>query len=195
MDAIYSVTLARAHKLADRLGAKLGQVQSTIGSFSATTVFSQAPSGEQIQALKSALQDVKSALMDHAAYSEALSKLRAAIGRANSLEGVGDVLASIEDEKRSLAAHNRLMAAYRRVSASMLQLPAPEGYVWPLRTENYGASVECTVVRPEEIQRLQENINDAENRLFKLQDQLADLNAKKVQLSFPDDIAKFLGLV
>ncbi len=194
MDNIYSVTLARAHKLADRLGAKLGQVQSAIGSFSATADFPQAPSSEQVQTLRAALQETKNALVNHEAYSEALSKLRAAIGRANSLEGVGDVLASIEDEKRCLAVHNRLMAAYRRVSASTLQLPAAEGYAWPSRTESFGTSVECTIVSPEEIRQLQAHINDAENRLFKLQDQLADLNAKKVQLAFPDDIAKFLGL-
>lgn len=190
------VTLARAHKIADRLQAKIGQVRNDIVSFRSVKSFSRAPTVGQALALTQSGVEFVSTMVQYERMNEALCQLRMAVGRANAKGDVNDALTRIEFVKRTLDVFNRVDSNLKdaREGGAMSLLDA-QSLEWEKDGGPVAVNVPVTqgavafdVVTGDAVKRL-------ERELFELQDKLAELNATTcVTVALEEDIANALGI-
>lgn len=190
-----TMTLSRAHKVAERLKAKMSEAAAEADAGFGTVRVEGVAGESQIQALASGRQKALKALAAHEQLNGALFALRSAIGRANASAGVSDGLAEQEMISR------RLKLLRGIVAGSSARAIAPEDLAdyRPLTTvkEVYGhreTGVEVTLLTLQAREELEAEIERLQKRAYKISDKVADANAAKVEIDLPDELVAELGL-
>ena len=190
----YSVTLNRAHKIADRLKGLVATASAQVReSFGVSQVVGRA-GAPQLERFDERRLAGEAALLRFASLNAALQDLRAAVGRANVEAGVSDVLARQEAMKREIALLREISKApdANAITPEQLAVYEPLGSGERSLFRSEGVAV-CTL--PVERRRaLEAQLLARQTELFALDDRLADLNAQKVSFTLAAELGSELGL-
>jgi len=185
---ILSVTLSRAHKIADRI--KAGMTERTTKAKSGTVgrnvvssqVAYQAPL--MVQAGKKALADLE----DAQRWAAALVAVRQSISEANAPR-VSSRLALLDSANRMLAVHQEILdnqSDTARPAATAAETPVPA-------FASHDPYVELRPLSEEDLIGLRAKVAELQRKVFTLSDELAEANAVRVSLELPSDIAAHVG--
>lgn len=186
------VTLSRAQKIADRLREggleRLNRAQSALGVVSVSASQARVTAQGMVEATVRARTD----LAEGQRWLDVYAKVRIAIGKANAKTGVSDLLAQID-------AHNRVVGVYKSISASTGQQHAHAAASvasGSIAFTSSNAAYEQVTVRALSDAQLEDHeraLLELQRVGFALSDQLAALNATRMELELPDDIARHVA--
>lgn len=197
MKKTFTITISRAHKIAERLGARQGEVRAEADSLAAQVTITGQTEG-QVQRLQDQAGRAM-ALVDHCeSLAIAQSLVRAAIGRANAQHGVNDTLAQIEANKKTLACIDPILKNQTEsVRGSLVRLNELSSYKPLAQNDSLlgrGNVVQVSILSDEQMSHLKARKEALERRNFSLSDKLADLNGKLVTFELESELAEQLGL-
>jgi hypothetical protein len=195
-ERVITVTLSRAHKIADRIGSKVAEARAYITASKAGGVaFSNRPTPEQVAALIDVSAKAFAAIDEAAKLIEVLAQLRDTIGKANAASGVNTLLTRIEANKRLIKLYADTQEVLTRPHDAV-HVNDLNDFTWPESTGNRYTSKDpiVTTVTIEDLEGLTKKKAALERETFALQDQLSDFNATKVQVTLPADVAAMIGL-
>jgi hypothetical protein len=180
-----TVSLSRAHKIAERIKARMTELAAE----AATLMGNQTVSGVGGEAQQAKLQGMAAqgaAALDQALqYSDALATLRAAIGAENQARGINAMLAELEALNRTMGMLKNVLSS---TSAKAIT-PAELAEYKPLSTSSMHASIAVTVMTAEQVKDLTERHAKAQREAFALSDRIAEANARSFTLALPDAVA------
>jgi hypothetical protein len=189
-----TVTLTRAHKISERIGAAMKAAQTLASSTDGVSVRMTAkPTEDQSQLIKDKTAKVLTAVNQFAALARVQEAIRKAIARANVEAGVSDMLATIETNKRIIAMYAAVAAAHD-VSADEVSLSSVDSYAWPALSASYMSGVSVTGMLRKDVEDMVTEQRELERQNFVLNDKLADLNARQITFEVPDALRAELGL-
>ena len=182
-----SISLSRAHKIAERIKARMTELfteslnQGSLQSVSGVT-------GEA-QVTKLAEQGARAveALARAEKYSAAHAELRASIGRENDARGIDAMLARQQHLNRVVSNLKALIAQGKATGITPAELASYK----PLAESNrFGASVVGVVVlTTAQVAELEQRLAQVQRDAFALSDQVAEANAARFTLELDDEIA------
>lgn len=185
------VTLSRAQKIADRLREggleRLTKAQTALASTSVSSGQARVTAQGMVAAAARAQTDLAEGRRWLAAYAS----VRSAIGKANTAAGVSDLLAQLD-------AHNRVVAVYKAISANTpahthAAADVASGTVaFPLGGAGY-EHVTLRAMTDEQLAAHDAVLAELQRLGFAMSDSLAALNATRVELQIPADIAKHVA--
>lgn len=188
----YSITLSRAHKLAERLKVHSTEL-SAVAAAMAGTVAVQGKTGSSDQVGKLAARDATAtdALKESLAVMELVGHVRKAIGAANAQVGVSGLLADQAVVTAQLSSVKSFLAAAKCQGIKPDELE----FYQPINKNEYGSgSVVVQATSDEQIAAYEATQQALQARLYAISDEVAAANARKIEVSLPRDIAKLLGL-
>lgn len=191
-----TVTLNRAHKIAERLSAGIGEARDlAAGRGSASVNLTTRPTTEQVEFIRNQAVVALKAVERFEVLVAAHAALRETIAQANAKLGITAVLAQVEANKRLIGLYG-VAAGTLAPNASTVHIDAllHDGFVWPQATGYGPGTVATTAIRAEDVARLFERKRALERQNFGLTDKLAELNAKTVEIELPDELLEDLGL-
>lgn len=182
-----SVSLTRAHKVAERLKAQaslLLQEASTAAGASRLTGVSPG----QLERLRHQGEAVEQALAQAQRYLRAAAYVRIVIGRENEARSISAKLARM-DAVKSLVNAIKLLLSNARGGA--LELGEIADYK-PLSSDNSSYSLpSVNVVSVAARERIQADLLALQREAVLLSDEIAEANAARVLLELDDDLAAF----
>lgn len=181
-----SVTLSRAHKIAERLKAGAAErfTVAENGMGVQTAFSSMLPS--LVPAMMASVQRAQTALGEARAWQAAYAEVRKAIGRANHEAGVSELLADQERINRELGWHQTLVAGYG-LSAPHLDVVLAPTSAAPAGVDRH---LSFNVLSTEQLDALKATVARLRRESFALSDKVAEANATRVTLAIPADIAE-----
>lgn len=186
-----TVTLSRAHKINERINAKLVELRALIAA-KGQAVAVQAYSGdEQVAMIKAGAAQALAAAPTYIALALAQASLRAAVGRANASTGISDLLTTVEKNKRLVSLCDALAAI--APNANTLSTDALAARAVGEQIKDYG-SVAVSGLTTAQLDAYSETKQALERENFALQDQLSDLNAHKVSFAVAEEVMDMLSL-
>lgn len=188
------VTISRAHKIAERMGALIGAAQAEMGLGRAAG-FDIKPTQEQREAIATGVQSSLEAMRELERLIDLQATLRNSIAVANAQYGITPILGLVERNKRIIK-HLADMLSAVTPSADAVHVSAVDEIEWPEKSQNrYGSSaVSITGFDAATIDVIKATKTKYEKELYALQDELADKNATKIEINLPGDVAEALGL-
>lgn len=192
----YQVTLSRAHKIAERLASRLGELRAEaekLAESSTLTGYSDA----QIKRLGENGKRAVALINEQEAAVAALVAVRSAVGKANAAHGITDALAQIEGNKKLLAGVEAILKSQDETTrGGLVRIEELSDYKTVGNTEGALRSsyINVSVLTDAQVADLAERKKKLERANFTLNDKLADLNGKLVELTIEAPIAEFLGL-
>lgn len=182
-----SISLSRAHKIAERIKARMNELFTealTLGSLQNVS----GVTGEA-QVTKLAEQGARAvdALARAEKYSVAHAELRASIGRENDSRGIDAMLARQQHLNRVVSNLKALIAQGKTSGIT----PAELGSYKPLAESNrFGHTVVGVVVLTAgQVAELEQRLAQVQRDAFALSDQVAEANAARFTLELDDEIA------
>lgn len=194
MNQTFTVTLSRAHKIADRMGSRTGELRveaEKLGEVVTLSGYTDA----QVSRLKDNGQRAVAALAELTQVAIAQAAVRGAIGRANANVGVNEVLATIEANKKILAGIDAVLKSQdESARGGLVRLTEISTFKSLTTGETFGRHLQVSVFEDGQINALAAQKKQIERDNFALSDKLADLNSATVQLSLDSNIADLVGL-
>jgi hypothetical protein len=192
--AAVKVTLARAHKVADRLSKQIGAKRAEISN--ALRPVRMTGFGGNVEQVQAMVARAGAEIVAVRRLSGVLFEVRTAIGKVNHQVGVDVQLAKLEFVRQELKQTQDLVNAY--LDPALVFVADLAGY--RQLTENTGYTREVGVLvgklSQDDLALLRQNIRVFERDSARLQDELAAINATaQVELDLPDDVALELGLI
>lgn len=180
-----TISLSRAHKIAERIKTRMSEL-----SAEATTLMgNQTVSGVGGEAQIAKFHDMASrgaeALEQALKYSAAFAHLRAAIGIENEARGINVMLADLEALNRAMGMFKNILGA----TTTKAIAPAELGSYKPLNASSVMSSIAVSVLTAEQAKDLTERHAKAQREAFALSDRIAEANAKSFVVELADDIA------
>lgn len=193
MQKKYTITLNRAHKIAERLGTKQGELRSLIIESSALVSMS-GYSDQQIDRLTLISAQVIEKIAEQAKIANAQAVIRGAIGRANADHGVNEILAQIDANKKIIQTLSGF-CSIQGESGNAVKLSEVKDYKQLTQSESLlrGSSLTISIFDDVEIQSIRMQKESLEKTNFSLNDKLADLNGKLVSFEMDEAIAELMG--
>lgn len=186
-----TMTLSRAHKLAERIKTKQAALVAGLNSSGSVRIGGQ--SASQINTLKErksvVLNDVKAFVL----LNDSLTALRQAIGKGNTDSGVSNILAEIDG-------HNREVNVLKQVAPdgfdiSSIQIDELQNYKPMGDGVRYQEpSVTVDILGSDERKQFSAKIEAIRKKVFILTDKMADANAYIIHVEFSDEVTAALGL-
>lgn len=187
-----SVTLRRAHHLSERIGEQMAQLRSDVARNAPATSVRGYHGEEQERQLRAKASDAVAALHRHELFAAAQARIRARLARANVETGVSGLLARIEAKKKQLALVRSFLE--HRPDADVLSVAALRSWTPPEGIRLGGSAASVSALDVETFRRVDAEREQLERELFVLSDELAELNARKVDIDIPAALAEALGL-
>jgi capsule polysaccharide export protein KpsE/RkpR len=184
------VTLRRAHNIAERIAEQMKVLREEVAQLAPGTTVRGFYGEDQIRQLQAKASDAVAALYRHQSFAAAQADIRARLGRANVEAGVSTLLAKIEAKKKQLALLRSFMT--HKPDADTLSAQALRDWTPP--ESRLASVVTVSALGTEIFKRVDGERVTLERELFALTDALAELNARKVELEIPADLAEVLGL-
>lgn len=189
----YTTTLSRAHKISDRLSQRANEVKAQAVKLS-EQISMQGYTDTQIGRLSANGPNAMNLLEEFTSMMSILTMVRTAIGRANMLYGISDLLAEIESNKKVINTYKEILGS-QDDDGSTLSLEDVRQYksLTAEGTTVRHLAVTVSMLSPYQISAMKEKLTEFEKKNFILGDKVSDLNDKKVELEFEQDIAQLLG--
>lgn len=187
----------RAHKIAERLGSRQGELRTQAQSLSALVVLN-GYSNQQIVRLCDTKDQVMTKIDEQAIAANAQAVVRAAIGRGNADHGVNDILAQIEANKKIISCLTEVIDNQEESSRGngIIKLAELSGYKPISQSDGIlrGSSISVSVMNDALVKSLKVQKELLEKANFSLTDRLADLNGKTISFEMETEIAELMGL-
>lgn len=186
-----SVTLSRAHKIAERLKERINDIQMEIrvaGCVQSISRFDK-PTQGQLDKLKASGQKVLTLSTQLDGYLDALTEVRQAIGVANHVCGINEMLTKQEAIQRKLNAKNAqtgFKGDFNTITVAELEgyTPSEESY------KNTSApALKVQVVNADWLAQLETEIKALQREAIVVSDKIAEANATRIELTLADAIA------
>ena len=179
-----SVTLTRAHKIAERLKARAGELMAEALEAAGAVHLMGVPGEAHLQRLEGQGARVLELSAQAQRYQNALATVRALIGHANDVRGINAKLAQLEVTNK-LVAHFK--SVFEATKSATLELAELKTYT-PISTQaSYGLHV--NVLNAEDRAKVQTLLTQHQHEAVKLSDDIAEANAARVSIELEDDIA------
>lgn len=194
----YVVTLSRAHKVADRLRQKMTEAQGQALAALKAEAIPVERSDAVIKELDARVSQGVELASKARRFSAAYARVRNAIGHANVMNEVGLALAEREHLLREIQHLKAVIAGLRSGTMSrevFESLDADKLQAMKSANPIYGHGPSIRICPESIIAKFEDELAQVQRQEMRLSDQLADLNAGKVTLSVPADIAEELSLV
>jgi len=190
--ATYSITLSRAHKLAERLKARAAELSAAaVENAGAVPVHGKTGTAAQIEALQARDAAAATALDECLSVHSILGNVRQAIGRANASFGVSDMLTEQAVLSAQLASIKAYLDAAKRPGIRPHEVATWE----PMNRGEFGVrAVEVQATTPEKVAHYEAVQRQLQARLYALSDDISAANAKKISVELPESLAKLVGL-
>lgn len=184
MNKTVTVTLSRAHKLAERL--KAGATERFHSAQAALAPRTEYVSTLTVRAkgLTAAAEKAKLALDEAVAWSEAAVGVRAAIGAANQTAGVAAMLAEQAGVNQRLNWFQQLVATQGDSNPELSEFMANVA-----GTQAQDRAITLSVISSADQDRMRETLAALKRQAFALSDRIAVANAATIELSLPPAIA------
>lgn len=190
MDTIdLTLSLARAHKLADRVKDRMQREQSVFRQNTDRVSLTGHAGTQQVNELKARRPRADAALRTFREWNEALRSIRTAIGRANVAAGVADLLA----RRDALTREVELLRPLLDERTDCIR-PEELDIFKPLNDINHSNYLSVTLLAPELSDEAHARTEALKTELFQLGNALADANHERVTITLARHIAKQLGL-
>lgn len=186
-----TATLSRAHKINQRIGAKLNELRVAVQRLGQTTTVQAYTGPEQANRLRENADKALAQGLTYVRLVQAQEALRAAVGRMNASAGISDILAKVEANKRLITVCDTYLAL--EPNASTLSVADLEKSPVGHKLNDYGG-VAVSGITPAALKPYAELRESLERENFALADQLADLNAGKVTFELHEELFELLSL-
>lgn len=187
-----NVTLRRAHHLSERIGEQMAQLRGDVARNAPATNVRGYHGEEQERQLRAKAFDAVAALRRHQLFAAAQARIRARLARANVESGVSGLLAKIEAKKKQLALLRSFLE--HKPDADVLSVEALRTWTPPEGIRLGGSAALVSALDAQTLRRMDAEREQLERELFALSDELAELNARKVDIDIPATLAEALGL-
>lgn len=191
----YSVTLSRAHKLAERVRQLMNKAQQEVATLLEGVALPIDGSSAFLAELDEKESQSEVQLEKARMYSAAYAHIRHMVGMANSASGVVLALAQREHLLRQISTLKSALDTARSASMTRSYFTSLDLDKVRSSAPNAHYGVRVRVAREDLINKLEADLAQAERDEMRLTDQLADLNAARVQLQLPLEVAQDLSLV
>lgn len=189
-----TMTLSRAHKVAERLRIKVTEAAQTAVAGLGVIRVDGVGGDAQLASLAESRQKALEALGTHAQYNQALQDVRAAVGRANAVSGVSDLLAEQEAIARRIKLLRDILGASSAIAIQPEELAAYRPLTQARDIYSRGETGVPVTLLPAEVRAaLESDLNALQKQQFAVSDKVADANATRIALDLPDDMAADLG--
>lgn len=180
------VTIARLHKLVERLKARVSELnaEATAALTKTRTWRGAAPTEQALAFTKEGVQAGLKASTEAIRLSGELAKLRGVISHHNELLGISHRLAqvaAIDAQRERLKAVLVTAAAHSSLAEATSGVPLPE----------YGLTT--TVLTEEDIKAVQAQADALQRDAYRLGDEIAEANATRVEVTLPKEIAELVS--
>ena len=185
---VVTLSLARAHKLADHVRARLSREQLQFQQHTRVVQLTGRAGAQQVNDFKAHREKADSALQAFGAWNAALTAIRTAIGRGN-VSIVSDLLAQREAIARELDVLHYLLDE-RPESIQPEEVidfrVLSEGTMYPM--------IGVSLVTPAALEVARAKGEALKVQLLKLGNELADANTQRITVPLPRTVAEQLGL-
>lgn len=185
-------TLSRAQKIADRL--REGGVERLAAAQKALTPVAVTPSQAKVVApnLSGGAAKALDSLNDGRRWLEAFASVREQIGLANARVGINGLLAQMDAHRRVVAVYSTVVGSTEANQTAAADIANGTIEV-PLSSTSAYESLSLTPLSVEVSATLAKDLKDLQKEAFAMADRLAELNATKIELTLPADIAEQVG--
>lgn len=175
------ISLSRLHKLVERIKDRLKELnEASAAAIGASKTWRTAPTEESLKRAREGVEAGFSQAREALSLAAELAKVRAIIATANQSLGQNLRLAQVDTlngQLRTLRA--TLATAQARDSISDLPAGTPVG--------EYGLTT--GVVLDADVKELQKLIDETQRQIYSVSDEIAELNATRLDVSLREDIA------
>lgn len=180
------VTLSRAHKIAERLKARISELLSEANALSAPVHVTGLTGSEQVQRLQAQGDKALAVLASADHYARALTALRAAIGHENEARGISAMLAELDGVNRLLGARKELLNNVKENGLAPGELATYK----PISPNERGllGGVTVQVLQAAHREQLEASQAALQRQSFALSDRIAEANAARFSVELSDDI-------
>lgn len=189
-----TMTLSRAHKVAERLRTKVTEAAQAAGAGLGIIRVDGVGGDAQLASLAESRQKALEALGTHATYNQALQDVRAAVGRANATTGVSDLLAEQEAIARRIKLLRDILGASSAIAIQPEELATYRPLTQARDVYSRGETGVPVTLLPTEVRAgLEADLNALQKQQYAVSDRVADANAARIELDLPDELAADLG--
>lgn len=182
-----SISLSRAHKIAERIKARMGELFSEAAGLAAVQNVTGVSGDAQVAKLSEQGARALEVFSRAEKFSVELAALRARIGAENQERGVNAMLARLEGYNRLVANLKSLINQGKAAGIAPAELA---GYKPLTDSTRFGAiAVSVVVLKAEQVAQLEQRLAQAQREAFALSDQIAEANAARFTVELADDIA------
>jgi hypothetical protein len=186
-----TVTLSRAHKINERINAKLNELRTSAAA-KGLAVNVQVHSGpEQVELIRAGAAQALAIAPVYVALVAAQAALRTAVASVNVATGITDVLTAVEKNKRLVTLCDTFITL--APTANTLSPEALAARPLGEQVKDYG-SVAVSGFTAAHLEPYVKAKEQLERDNFALQDKLSDLNAHKVSFEVSEDVLELLSL-
>lgn len=185
--ATLQITLSRAHKIAERLKQKIGEMHAEAVSQARTVTVTGVTGDSQVQRLVEQGERAMALTARADRFIVALAALRAQIGAQNEARGISAMLAELEGVNRRLAHRKVLLAHVRDDGIAPQDLMSYKPISPDSRAMMGGVSV--SVLDAAKGVALNTEVSALQREAFAMSDRIAEANAMRFAVELDDDIA------
>ena len=199
-----NVTLSRAHKIGERIGALMAKTRATIDIKASAVPTSQAPSAALIERLKQEMKNIVENIVLFESLANTQAALRTKIAESNAREvssgAISKTLADVEALKKRIDLLELLEQHAPALNTKTVhELQALVDNPQPVVFDNdsarpRGNNVLVSPLETAVVAKWSTKKSVLEQNLFSLMDKLADLNAQRITIDIPNDLIAQLGL-
>ena len=176
------VSVSRLHKLAERLKAKIVELNVEAASALGTSTWRGPVTVSQVSRVTARAVDGVTSLRSAERLSRELARIRSIVAVQNERLGISAKLALQESLNRQLTALKNLLTESGEIRVDALEVGQSTG--------DYGMAV--SALSQEHLQELKAAIARIQREIFGLSDEVAEANATRVELELDEDIAALI---
>lgn len=191
----YTLSLARWHKVAERLARNYAELtRSALTTFTNTTI-NGFLGDTQIARLKEQTTQQLDGLRHAFTLQDALASIRQALGEANAAAGISRQLAEFDALSRRQKCLETILAGQSSDMVSFDEMSQlPNQIVSEDRYERQKGSVRVRMLDAEMVKTLQAEAEALRAKVYALADRINDMNRERVTLELSEEIATAAGL-
>lgn len=196
MNKIYTLSLSRWHKVAERLSREYTETVFEVREGFNNTRISAHLGESQETLLQSRSAGFENALERAFRLQDAVSDIRIALGDANAKHGITAVLGEFDKINRRIKAVSSILEGQRSDMVGIGELKnLPEVFI----SDNDGYSrnrpeIRVRMLEPLSEQKLRKELESLKSKAYALGDQVNDLNRATVAIEVTEEVARFAGL-
>lgn len=192
----YTVTLGRAHKILERIGAKVNELSEKAKRL-ALPIAIQGVSDGMIARVQAQGDEVIGVLAEYEKFIAARNDIRAAVGNANATRGIGDILTRTESNNKIISLLKEIIDGQEASGRTTMLRPSElKDYRSLGASESpiMRSSLQLAVLSVEQVATHTARKAALEKENFVLNDKKTDLNSASVSFDLDVSVADEVGL-